>query len=125
TYRLEYGTSMDLSSLADFNLVALHGGFGKASRVTGRPKATLSRRVMDLEQSLGVRLIERGGRALRLTEEGRALYERTHGLLGEIIEAGTDVAAGIAEPRGELRVSAPVLFSHTMLGPIAAGFIQA
>ncbi|TKR54740.1 LysR family transcriptional regulator [Allopusillimonas ginsengisoli] len=116
---------MDLSSLTDFNLVAMHEGFGKASRISGRSKATLSRRVRDLEQSLGVRLIERGSRSLRLTEEGQALYERTHGLLGEIIEAGADVAAGIAEPRGLLRVNAPVLFSHAMFGPVAVGFMQA
>ena len=39
---------MDLAALADFNLVARHGGFGRASRASGRPKATLSRRVLDL-----------------------------------------------------------------------------
>ncbi|MHC2436055.1 DNA-binding transcriptional LysR family regulator [Bradyrhizobium sp. USDA 4451] len=50
---------MDLQALADFNLVAAHGGFGRASRISGRAKATLSRRVAELEQSLGVRLIER------------------------------------------------------------------
>lgn len=113
---------MDLSALSDFNLVATQGGFGKASRHSGRPKATLSRRVMDLEQSLGVRLLERGARSLRLTEEGQALYERTHALLGEIVEAGELVATGLSSPRGRLRVSAPVLFSHTLLGRLAAGF---
>ncbi|WP_054891364.1 MULTISPECIES: LysR substrate-binding domain-containing protein [unclassified Pseudomonas] len=113
---------MDLSALADFNLVAAHGGFGKASRFSGRPKATLSRRVMDLEQSLGVRLLERGARSLRLTEEGQVLHERTHGLLGDILEAGELVSAGQTSPRGYLRVSAPVLFSHTLVGRLAAGF---
>jgi hypothetical protein len=43
---------MDLLALADFTLVARHGGFGKAARSTGRPKATLSRRVAELEGSL-------------------------------------------------------------------------
>ncbi|NGM87122.1 LysR family transcriptional regulator [Parapusillimonas sp. SGNA-6] len=115
---------MNLSALADFNLVASHSGFGKASRISGRPKATLSRHVMDLEQSLGVRLLDRGARALRLTEEGQALYEQTHALLGEIKDAGDAVSAGLATPRGRLRVSAPVLFSHTMLGRLAAGFTR-
>ncbi|WP_372822749.1 LysR family transcriptional regulator [Pseudomonas parafulva] len=115
---------MDLSALADFNLVAAHGGFGKASRFSGRPKATLSRRVMDLEQSLGVRLLERGARSLRLTEEGQVLHERTHGLLGDILEAGELVSAGQTSPRGYLRVSAPVLFSHTLVGRLAAGFAR-
>lgn len=75
---------MDLLAIADFNLVAAHGGIGRASRASGRPKATLSRRVAELEESLSVRLFERGGRALRLTEEGRALHERTTALLTEL-----------------------------------------
>jgi DNA-binding transcriptional LysR family regulator len=78
---------MDLLALADFNLVARHGGFGKAAREAGRPKATLSRRVSELEASLQLRLFERGGRALKLTEEGRALFERTGALLTELDEA--------------------------------------
>ncbi|GAA0027906.1 hypothetical protein BROWWM01_20380 [Bradyrhizobium ottawaense] len=75
---------MDLLALADFNLVARHGGFGRAARAAGRPKATLSRRVSELEGSLGLRLFERGSRTLKLTEEGRALYERTGTLLAEL-----------------------------------------
>ena len=55
---------MDLVALADFNLVARHGGFGRAARAAGRPKATLSRRVAELESSLDLRLFERGARAL-------------------------------------------------------------
>lgn len=61
---------MDLLALTDFKLVAQHGGFGKAAQASGRPKATLSRRVMALEESLGLRLLERSSRAFRLTEEG-------------------------------------------------------
>jgi len=116
---------MDLQALSDFNLVAAHGGFGRASRVTGRPKATLSRRVAELEQSLGVRLIERGSQSLRLTDEGRALHERTDGLLSEIAEAGEAVVLGASTPRGRLRVSAPVVFAHVALGRIGARFALA
>lgn len=114
---------MDLLALADFNLVATHGGFGRASRASGRPKATLSRRVADLEAMLEVRLVERGARVLRLTEAGRSLYERTAPLLGEIAEAGADVGAGADRPRGRLRVSAPQLLSDTRLGAAAAAFV--
>jgi DNA-binding transcriptional LysR family regulator len=116
---------MDLQALADFNLVAAHGGFGRASRISGRPKATLSRRVGELELSLGVRLIERGTHALRLTEEGRALHGRTEGLLSEIAEAGEAVALGASTPRGRLRVSAPMVFAHAALGWIGARFAAA
>ena len=113
---------MDLLALADFNLVARHGGFGKAARETGRPKATLSRRVSELEASLQLRLFERGGRALKLTEEGRALFERTGTLLTELDEAAAAIASGGENPRGRLRISAPLLFSQTAMGKLAAEF---
>ncbi|CAE6772503.1 HTH-type transcriptional regulator DmlR [Paraburkholderia domus] len=116
---------MDLTSLADFNAVALHGGFGPASRALDRPKATLSRRVAELEEDLGVRLIERGARRLRLTEEGLALHERTRGLMTEIQEAGEAVASRAPVPRGRLRISAPVVFAHVALCQIAARFALA
>src|SRR5215217_7286909 len=113
---------MDLLALADFNLVARYGGFGKAARATGRPKATLSRRVSELEASLQLRLFERGGRLLKLTEEGRALFERTGQLLTELDEAATAIASGGGSPRGRLRISAPLLFSQTAMGKLAAEF---
>ena len=115
---------MDLVALSDFNLVASHGGFGRASRASGRPKATLSRRVAELEGNLGVRLVERGSRSMRLTEAGAGLHDRTRHLLGELAEAGEAVTAGLDRPRGHLRVSAPVLVAHTILGRVAADFIR-
>ncbi len=116
---------MDLQALSDFDLVAAHGGFGRAARVSGRSKATLSRRVAELEQSLGVRLIERGSQSLRLTDEGRVLHERTRGLLSEIAEAREAVVLGASTPKGRLRVSAPVVFAHVALPRIGARFALA
>jgi len=113
---------MDLLALADFNLVARHGGFGRAARAAARPKATLSRRVAELEASLNLRLFERGGRTLKLTEEGRALYERTAVLLTELNETAAAIASGGERPRGRLRISAPLVFSLTAMGRLAAGF---
>jgi DNA-binding transcriptional LysR family regulator len=113
---------MDLLALADFNLVARHGGFGKAARATGRPKATLSRRVTELEAVLGLRLFERGARNLKLTDEGRALHQRTSVLLTELDETAAAIASGAEKPRGRLRISAPLLLSQTAMGKIGAGF---
>lgn len=113
---------MDLLALADFNLVARHGGFGKAARAAGRPKATLSRRVAELEASLDLRLFERSARTLKLTEEGRALFERTGLLLTELQETAMEIASGGHSPRGRLRISAPLLFSQMAMGKLAAGF---
>ena len=113
---------MDLLALVDFNLVARHGGVGRAARATGRPKATLSRRVVELESSLGLRLFERGARVLKLTEEGKALHQRTSVLLNEIDETAGAIAQGGTRPRGRLRISAPMLFSQAAMGKLAAGF---
>jgi DNA-binding transcriptional LysR family regulator len=113
---------MDLLALADFNLVARHGGVGRAARAAGRPKATLSRRVVELEASLGLRLFERGGRTLKLTQEGRALHARTTALLTELDETAAGIASGGNIPRGRLRISAPLLFSQIAMGRLAAEF---
>lgn len=113
---------MDLNAVLDFNLVAKHGGFGAASRAAGVSKASLSRRVRELEDSLGVRLIERGVRPLRLTEEGAALHARSEEPLCAIAETLDDIAHGLNRPSGRLRISAPLLFASLSLGPLAAAF---
>ena len=115
---------MDLLALADFTLVARHGGFGAASRAARRPKATLSRRVGELEAALDLRLFERGRRDLKLTEEGRALFARAGALLTELEETATAIAAGGGLVRGRLRISAPLLFSQTAMGKLAAEFAR-
>ncbi len=114
---------MDLNALADFQLVAAHGGFGKASRASGRSKATLSRRVADLEASLGVRLIERGGLGLALTDAGQLLLARMAGPMHEVADAITAAREGQETPRGTLRIAAPILFSQVALGGLAARFL--
>lgn len=113
---------MDTTALACFNLVATHGGFGLASRASGRPKTTLSRQVRALEDSLGLRLIEREGTAFRLTEEGRFLHARTEGPLAEVAEAVQALTHTSGLPRGKLRVSCPLMFGQLMMGRIAASF---
>lgn len=113
---------MDLLALADFNLVARYGGFGRAARESGRPKATLSRRVSDLENGLNLRLFERGPRALKLTEEGRTLFVKTSVLLAALDETAAAISSGGDAPRGRLRVSAPLLFSQAAMGKLAAKF---
>lgn len=116
---------MDLNALADFNLVAAHGGYGRASRASGRSKATLSRRVSELERAMGVRLLERGAQGLVLTEAGELLVSRTEGPMHEVADAVAAAREGLAAPRGLLRIAAPLLFSQIALGRLAAGFAAA
>ncbi|HCF1645157.1 MULTISPECIES: LysR family transcriptional regulator [Pseudomonas aeruginosa group] len=116
---------MDINALIDFALVATNGGLGKASRASGRSKATLSRRIADLEDQLGVRLIERSARGLKLTEAGEILMARTEGPMREVAEAMTATREGLSTPRGHLRIAAPVLFSQLAMGKIGAEFCAA
>ncbi len=116
---------MDLEALADFHLVAAHGGLGRAARATGRSKATLSRRVADLETSLNLRLFERGGPSLKLTEEGRSLLASTRGPLDELGATEDALRGRGLEPRGRLRVSSPLLLGQYAMGAIAARFLAA
>lgn len=113
---------MDLNALADFNLVATHGGFGRASRASRRSKATLSRRVADLEEQLGVRLIERGTKGLELTEAGQQLLNRTAGPMHEVADAIAAAREGTGRVAGRLRIAAPILFAQLAMGRLAAEF---
>lgn len=114
---------MNLNALEDFLLVATHGGLGKASRASGRSKATLSRRIADLENALGVRLLERGAHRLILTEAGHTLLARAEDPLREVGEAVTAAREGFAMPRGRLRIAAPLLFSQLAFGQLGARFL--
>lgn len=116
---------MNLDDLSDFLLVASHKGFAQASRKSGRPKASLSRKVMALESALGVRLFERGAKTIRLTAEGTSLFERTSGPFREIAEAGEVLRDGQTQPHGLLRISAPTLLGQLLMGRIAAQFTMA
>lgn len=113
---------MDINALKYFHLVAVWGGIGAASRASGRPKATLSRRLAELEEELGVRLIERGGHRLKITEAGEQLLSRTAGPLREIDEAAEAARQHSANPSGCLRIAAPLLFSQLALGRLLAEF---
>ena len=113
---------MDLNALIDFNLVATHGGFGRASRASKRSKATLSRRVADLEEGLGVRLIERSTKGLELTAAGQQLLGRTAGPLHEVLDAIAAAREGTGKVAGVLRIAAPILFSQLAMGRLSADF---
>ena len=113
---------MNLDDLSDVVLVASNGGFAQASRASGRPKASLSRKVMDLEASLGVRLFERGSRSVHLTHEGELLLKRTNGPLNEIAETADLLRDGNSQPQGRLRINVPSLFGLMLMGRLAAQF---
>src|SRR4030088_738014 len=102
---MEYQSAQALEELLAFVAVVEAHGFTAASRATGGRKATLSRRVQDLEARLGVSLLARTTRSLRLTDEGRAYFEHAQRSLASARDAEAVVLSAKSKPRGMLRVT--------------------
>ena len=97
----------DLNDLYFFAQVVSHGGFAPAGRVLKIPKSKLSRRVAQLEERLGVRLIERSSRRFRVTEIGQTFFEQSQLAVSAAERAEAMVAASLSEPKGVVRFSCP------------------
>jgi len=106
----------DLNDLQYFALVVRHGGFSAAARATGLAKSKLSKRVAQLEQDLGVRLIERSTKNIRVTDIGRDVFAQCEAILGSLEATDTIVARSRNEVRGNLHISCPPSLPH-ILGP--------
>jgi len=115
----------DLNDMLYFAEVVERGGFAAAGRALGIPKSRLSRRVSELEEQLGVRLLQRTTRKLSLTEVGEA-YLRHCQSMRESAQAAADVAAQVqTEPRGTIRVSCPVTLAQTSVAVLVPLFMRA
>ncbi|WP_373047521.1 LysR family transcriptional regulator [Vulgatibacter sp.] len=112
---------MDLKEVAVFVQVVRSGSFTAAARELEMQKSSVSRKVAELEASLGARLLQRTTRTLHLTDEGRIFYEHGQRALAELEEAELALGGMRAEPRGLLRVTAPLSFGF--VGPIVAAFL--
>jgi DNA-binding transcriptional LysR family regulator len=106
-----------------FARVAETGSFSAAARQLRQSKSLISRQVADLEASLGVRLIQRTTRSLSLTEAGAAYYVKAQRILAELEEAELAAAQSQANPRGRLRLAAPMSFSILHLAPVLPDFL--
>ena len=112
----------DLNSLIIFAHVVDANGFSKAARRLKMPTSTVSRRIAELEQALGVRLIERSTRSLRLTDVGSEVLEYAH-RGAEISEAIDNIASNhLSKVSGNLRLAAPPSISDSLLAPIVVAF---
>ncbi|WP_196260885.1 LysR family transcriptional regulator [Pelagibacterium limicola] len=105
----------DLARIRAFVQVFDAGGFSSAARVHGRSKALLSKYVTDLEDYLGVRLMNRTTRKLSLTEAGEAYYREVSQILSQLDDLDATISEQTAAPRGMLRVSAPRNFGEASL----------
>lgn len=113
----------DLNDLYFFAAVVDHGGFSAAGRALGIPKSRLSKRVAQLEDRLGVRLLQRTTRRFVVTEVGQRFYAHSRAVLEEARAAQEAVDELRAEPRGVVRLSCPVSLAQTLLADVLPDFL--
>jgi DNA-binding transcriptional LysR family regulator len=117
-------TVQDLNDMLYFAEVVDRGGFAAAGRALGIPKSRLSRRVAELEERLGVRLLQRTTRKLSLTDAGE-LYHRHCVAMREDAEAAEEaVSQVLTEPRGTIRVTCPVTLAQSTIGRLLPRFLE-
>jgi DNA-binding transcriptional LysR family regulator len=114
----------NLTDIAIFVKVVELSSFTAAADALEMSQPVVSKAVTRLEEKLGARLLNRTTRRLSLTEAGAELYRRSGSALREIENAELEIARFQTEPRGTLRVSAPMSFSILQLGPAIHTFME-
>jgi DNA-binding transcriptional LysR family regulator len=113
-----------LDMMRAFVAVAEAEGFAAAARRIGLSAPAATRAVAALEQRLGTRLLNRTTRIVRLTEAGARYLADCKRILAEIDEAEASAAGAHAEPRGDLAVTAPVMFGRLHVAPVVLAFLD-
>ena len=114
-----------LGELEAFSAVAEAGGFTAAATALGRTTSAVSKQVRALEERLGVRLLNRTTRRVSLTDVGAAFHERVQAVLDDLEDAELAVGELQQEPRGALRVGAPMDFGRIGLAHSLSTFAAA
>ena len=112
------------SELAFFSLLVQQGNLARAARELGLTGPAVSRRLTQLEQRLGVRLLVRTTRRMSLTPEGELYLAESRRILGEIEALEQTLTGSRAEPRGLLRVHATFGFGRRQLAPAVSEFVR-
>jgi DNA-binding transcriptional LysR family regulator len=114
----------DLDDFYCFALVVEHGGFSAAERATDIPKSKLSRRVYNLEEHLGVRLIQRSSRHFAVTDIGMNIYRHAQVMINAA-QAAHDLVDHLSiQPRGVIKVSLPVSIAQNEIAKILPQFLK-
>lgn len=113
-----------LEAMAAFVQIVDRGSLTMAAETLGTSLPSVVRTLAALEESLGVRLLNRTTRRMSLTQEGRHYLARCRSILLEVEDAEAELSSQRQEPRGELRVTAPVLFGRRHVAPIINRFIR-
>ncbi|MGH8181872.1 MAG: LysR substrate-binding domain-containing protein [Steroidobacteraceae bacterium] len=113
---------MDLNAIAVFVRVVEAGSFSAAARRMGMPKATVSAKVARLEKSLGLSLLHRTTRKVRVTEAGEEYFRHCAAAIREVETAEAALQSASGRPSGVLKVTAPVDLGHTLLPRIVNAY---
>lgn len=115
-------TTIDLNQVTLFVRVVEAESFTRAAEQLGLPKSSVSRAVSRLEDQLGVRLLQRTTRRLHLTDAGRAYFQQAQSALAGLAEAANAAVDAGKEPRGIVRITAPVDIGLILLTDVIASF---
>ncbi|MCP8689830.1 LysR family transcriptional regulator [Marinobacterium sedimentorum] len=115
---------MNLDNLRYFVRVVEANSFTAAAERLGTQKSTLSRRISQLEDELGIRLLQRTTRKLHLTPDGEELFERCRPLICQLEDARHRLSVNQPEPQGRLKLTMPTELALAMLDNIIASFMQ-
>ena len=113
-----------LGAMRIFTEIVDRGSLTAAAESLGRSQATVVRGLAQLEDELGVRLLQRTTRRLSITPEGRSYLETCRRIAADLEEAETALTDSAAEPRGPLRVTAPVVFGTWHIAPLVCQFAK-
>ncbi len=112
-----------LEAMNAFAKVVAAGSYAEAARRLGLTRSAVSKAVMELEQLLGARLLDRTTRRVTPTEAGLAYYERAAAILADVEETEIQISRLHDEPRGVLKINAPMSFGIMYLGEAVAEFM--
>lgn len=114
----------DLNGMMLFAAVVRANGFSQAARDIGLPKSTISRKVAQLEEELGVRLLQRDTRNLSLTQVGALFFQHCETINREIDAAKAIIENTHNDISGSLRIAIPVSFSQEVIGHLCSSFMR-
>jgi DNA-binding transcriptional LysR family regulator len=112
-----------LESMNAFTKVVATRSFAEAGRRLGLTRSAVSKAVSELERSLGARLLDRTTRRVSPTEAGLAYYERCVSILAQVEETEIQISRLHDEPKGVLKINAPMTFGMLYLGAAVADFM--
>ncbi|WP_299493236.1 LysR family transcriptional regulator [uncultured Shewanella sp.] len=115
---------IDLNRIQMFVQVVEQGSFTKAANALGLTKATVSRKIAELESDVGAQLLFRTTRALKLTETGASYFHRVQGILLDLSDAENILNANQETIKGNLNIACPIELGQLFLAPILARFLS-